>query len=242
MKMLLSMFLILLLVHLLAAVGFVAWLGASDRLNSQRVQEAVDLFRPTIAQQEQSEADAQLAAEKAAEARDQLILLNQTALGPKSIEDRLTENFEADEFDLHRLERLNAETEAIRRRLEQDKSLIAKQVAELEAKQAAFDELVRQRTEAMADEDFNRAVKTLEQLPAKQAAEMAKQYVAQGKTDEVVDYLAAMQLRKSAGILKSLKAPDEVALAAQLLEQLRLRGQDPFGQAGRDEPSEGPAS
>jgi hypothetical protein len=240
--MVLSMFLILLLIHLLAAVGFVGWLGASDRMNGQRIQEVVEVFRPTLAEEAEVEAEAEAAQRQAEAARDQLIRLNRVAVGPQTIEDRLAENFESDEFDLHRLERLNAETEAIRRRLAQDKQLIAKQLAELEAKQAAFDELVEQRTAAMADEDFKRAVDTLEQLPARQAKQMVQQYMAQGKIEEVVDYLAAMQLRKSAGVLKEFKAPQEIGQAAQLLEQLRLRGQDPFGQARADGEMEGPAS
>lgn len=231
MKSLLAAFLILLLLHLIAAVGFVGWLQASDRLDGERVAQAVDLFRPTLAQQAQTRADAEQAEADAAAARDQLLRLEKVANGPQTLEDRLMQNFEADELDLHRLERLQAETDAIRRRLDQDKKLISDQLAELEAQREEFDAIVAQRTAEMQDEDFRRAVKTLEQLPAKQAKEMVQQYMAAGDIDTVVDYLAAMQLRKSAGVLKAFKNPEEIPQATQLLEQLRVRGKDPFAPA-----------
>ena len=231
MKSLLAAFIILILVHLILAVGFVGWLQASNRLNGERVQQVVDMFKPTVAEVEQLKAEAEAAEAEAQAARDQLMRLESVAKGPQTLEDRLTMNFEADEFDLHRLERLNAETQAIRRRLDQDKALIAEELAALQARQDAFDELIERRTAAMRDEDFNRAVKTLEQLPPKQAKGVVQQYIADGQMEEVVDYLAAMQLRKSAGILKAFKSEEEIPTAATLLDELRNRGQDPFGQA-----------
>ena len=80
----------------------------------------------------------------------------------------------------------------------------------------------------MQDEDFKRAVKTLEQLPARQAKDVVQQMLGQGKLDQAVDYLAAMQLRKSAGVLKAFKSEAEVVQVTRLIEQLRLRGVDPM--------------
>ena len=54
--------------------------------------------------------------------------------------------------------------------------------------------------------------------------------IKQGKQDEVVEYLAAMQLRKSAAILDQFKADNEVPVAAQLLEASRTRGITPEGE------------
>lgn len=242
MKSLLAAFIILLLLHLILAVGFVGWLGASDRLDGQRVHQVVDMFKPTLAEVRQMRTEAEKAKAEAEAARDQLIRLESVAKGAKTLEDRLMENFEADEIDLHRLERLNAETEAIRRRLDQDKQLIADELAELQAQRKAFEELVARRTGAMQEEDFTRAVKTLEQLPPKQGKQMIQQYLAAGQTDDAVDYLAAMQLRKSAGILKAFKTDEEISQATMLLEALRTRGQDPFGQADAGNRSEQPSS
>lgn len=242
MKSLLAAFIILILIHLILAVGFVGWLQASNRIDGERVQAVVEMFKPTLAEVEQLKAEAEKAEAEAQAARDQLMRLESVAKGPQTLEDRLTMNFEADEFDLHRLERLNAETEAIRRRLDQDKQLIAKELAELQVRQEEFDELVERRTAAMRDEDFNRAVKTLEQIPAKQAKGMIQQYIAAGKMEDAVDYLAAMQLRKSAGILKAFKSEEEIPQAALILEELRNRGNDPFGQANATQASEQPAS
>ncbi|MBB6430741.1 hypothetical protein [Algisphaera agarilytica] len=242
MKSLLAAFIILILIHLILAVGFVGWLKASNRLDGERVQAVVEMFKPTIAEVDQLKAEAEAAEAEAAAARDQLMRLESVAKGPQTLEDRLAQNFEADEFDLHRLERLNAETEAIRRRLDQDKALIAQEWAALQEQQAIFEEMVKVRTASMRDEDFDRAVKTLEQLPPKQAKGVVQQYIADGQMEEVVDYLAAMQLRKSAGILKAFKSEEDIPQAAEILEQLRTRGKDPFGQATAGGTSEQPQS
>lgn len=228
MKTLVAAFVVLLLVHLILAVGFVGWLGATDRVNGERLQAVVDLFEPTIAQQEELQAEAEAAAAEARAARDQLMRLESVAAGPQTIEERLMENFEADEFDLHRLERLNAETEAIRLRLDQDKALIAEELAKLEAREREFEELLNRRTANMRDEDFERAYKTLEQLPPKQAKGVIEEYMAAGRLDDAVDYLAAMQLRKSAGILKAFKGEEDIENAALLIHKLRERGQVAF--------------
>ncbi|MEM8739788.1 MAG: hypothetical protein AAGG38_15105 [Planctomycetota bacterium] len=241
MKNLLAAFIVLVFLHLILAVGFVGWLGATNRIDPQRIQAAVDLFTPTLEQQAQREAEVRAAAEQAAAARDQLMRLNAVSQGPQTIEERLMENFEADEFDLHRLERLNTETQAIRRRLDQDKALIAEELADLEAREKTFAQLVARRTAEMQDEDFRRAVKTLEQLPPKQGKGVIENYLAQGRVDDAVDYLAAMQLRKSAGILKAFKTQPELAQAAMLIQKLRERGQDPFARAQPDAP-ESPTS
>lgn len=239
MKSLLSAFIILVFLHLIAAVGFVGWLGATDRVNGERLQLIVDTFKPTIGEEEQAEAEAEAAAAEAELVRQQLVRLESVSDGPKTLEDRLMENFENDEFDLHRLERLNAETEAIRRRLDQDKQLIAKEWAEFEQREAEFKEMVARRTAVMQQEDFKRAVKTLEQLPPKQAKQMMQEYIESGRIDDAVDYLAAMQMRKSAGVLKAFKAEEDIPQAAELLQKLRDRGKDPFGQANADTPGNG---
>jgi hypothetical protein len=54
-----------------------------------------------------------------------------------------------------------------------------------------------------------------------------------------VDYLAAMQMRKAAGVLKEFKTPQEVAQASELLELLRRRGVDPI--AGNTQPQQSKA-
>ncbi len=242
MKTLLVTIIVLVVLHLIAAAGFVGWLGASDRVSMERVRLVVDAFTPTLTEQARARAEAAAAEAEAAAARDRLMRLDRVAQGPETIEQRLMKNFEADEMDLHRLERLQAETEAIRRRLDQDKALIAEQLAALEAERAAFEAAVAERAGQMEDEDFRRAVRTLEQLPAKQAKAMIQQYLAADQVSEAVDYLAAMQLRKSAGVLKAFKDGPEIAQATLLLEELRTRGVDLPGAEAGDTLAQDPAS
>jgi hypothetical protein len=226
MKALISALIILILIHVLAAIGFVGWLSASDRLDRGRVNQVIELFSPTMAEQAAAEEEAAALQAQTEAARDQLLRLERVANGPKSVEDRLMENFEQDEIAMHRLERLQAETESIRRRLDQDKQLLAQQSQELEQKRRAFEEEVAMRSQEMQTEDFKRAVKTLEQLPPRQAKQVLQQIIAEGETEQAVDYLAEMQLRKSAGVLKAFKSEAEAAQVADLVERLRLRGVD----------------
>ena len=72
-------------------------------------------------------------------------------------------------------------------------------------------------------------VESYASLKPKLAKQAFLELIKQNKMDEVVEYLAAMQLRKSAAILNQFKADEEVPVAAQLLESLRLRGVTPDG-------------
>ncbi len=66
----------------------------------------------------------------------------------------------------------------------------------------------------------------LEQLKAKQAKSMMQQMIAAGQTEEVVDLLTAMNLRKAGSILREFKSEAEIAQANELLKHLRGRGVD----------------
>ncbi|MEM8495768.1 MAG: hypothetical protein AAF663_10320, partial [Planctomycetota bacterium] len=68
------------------------------------------------------------------------------------------------------------------------------------------------------------AVQTLEQLKGRQAKEMLQVLLDRDQQELVVDYLAAMNLRKSAGILKEFKGAEEAVQAMDIVEALRERG------------------
>ncbi len=212
--------------HLFAATTGFLWLAASDRLNRDRVEAVVDLFKPTITAQAQNEAEQERLANEAAAQQAQLIRMEEVANGPQSLEDRLAQKLQGDDFALHRLARMQEESSAIQTRLDQDRAYVDAQLNRLETERAAFEQAKLEHAELMQQADFKQAVKMLEQLKGRQAKTMLQNLLADGQMDLVVDYLAAMNLRKSAGVLKEFRTPEEAAVAMQILENLRKRGVD----------------
>lgn len=216
--------LILLLVHLLAVGGFVAWLGATDRLSEQRVKQVVDTFELTVQEEAQRKAEAERITAEAEENAKRAARLESVARGPRTFDDRLETEEQADELAMHRLERLHQETQDLRGQIERAKQVISEQKTQLQKERDAFDAFVEESTKQRQDEDFQKAVAMYEQLKPDQAKLMFQTLLNQGKTDDVVEYLAAMQLRKAAGVLKKFETPPEIEQATQLIEQLRERG------------------
>ncbi len=237
MRMLAGVIVTVVTLHLLAAAGGFVWLAASDRLDRDRLTAVVDLFRPTIAEQQMREAEAQAAEEEALAMQRHLIRMEDVADGPQSLEDRLARKLEGDDFALHRLARMQEESSAIQQRVDRDRAYVDAQLRRLATERQAFEETRQTYQEQMLDEDFRRAVKTLEQLKGKQAKQLLQNLLDAGELEQVVDYLAAMNLRKSAAILKEFKSDAEAAVAMEIVEALRLRGMaisDPQLAAGGD--------
>lgn len=226
---------ILLALHFLAGVGFAGWLYGTGRLDRDRWERVVELFSPTIAEEARlAEEAAKLEAEARAVA-ERAARLEAVADGPQTLTDRLAFEERADEFAIHRIERLQRETDDLRGQVERAKEMLAEQKAQLDAEREAFDSFVSETTEKMKAEDFQHAVQVYEQLKPRQSKQMLEQLLAEGKSDEVVDYLAAMQLRKAAAVLKEFKTPAEIATAATLIESLAARGVYPVSGAAATE-------
>ena len=223
--------LIVLALHVVAAAGFVGWLHTSGRLNEQRVKQVVDIFRITIEEQAQKEAEAAALAEQTHKVAEHAARLEAVADGPRTMQDRLASELQADELAMHRFERMQRETEDLRSQIERAKTLISKQKAELQAQRADFEAFVKKQTDLQRDEDFQQAVQMYEQLRPKQVKEMFQQLLAQGQTEDVVQYLAAMQLRKAGKVLTEFKEGEEIAQATKLVELLKERGVYPLADA-----------
>ena len=90
----------------------------------------------------------------------------------------------------------------------------------------SFEQAVSREAKLKEDKDFQQTVKMYQQLKAKQVKQIFQQLLAQGMTGQVVEYLAAMQIRKAAAVIREFKSPNEVVQAANLLQSLRERGLD----------------
>jgi len=241
----------LLVVHLLAALGLVAWLGATERLSEERVERVVDIFRPTLEQERQQEKEAAEAEKQAREQAERLAWLESASDGPLTIADRLRAERQASELRMQRTQKLQAEIAQLKDHLERVKGEIAQQKKQLEQERESFEAYRERERQLRRDENFQQAVRLYEQLKADQAKQMLLNLIresqakaAQASQEEsesrrqaleaeseqqmerVIDYFAAMQQRKAAAILEEFETEQELLLATQIIEKLRRRGLD----------------
>lgn len=227
MKTLRQVFTALLVIHFLLLIAGVAWLRSSGRLNGDRLRRVGEMFRPTIAQESAAREEKERADKEDHEKAVEAARLESVGAGPVTISDRLRTDEEKDTVALQRIERLKRETADLRAQLEVYKGLLSKQKEELEAERAAFNELKAKEEQLRNDTDFQQAVAMYEKLRPKQAKEMFQVLIKDGKKPQVIDYLAAMQLKKASDVLKEFKSAEEVAQATELVQRLRERGIDP---------------
>lgn len=219
---------LLLLLHAMALVGFVGWLKVSGRLDRQRLVRTREIYTLTLAQEkQQAEQATQLASETKAKALEAARLESIAANGAVSLAERLKADQQADDMAMQRVERLQRDIADLRRQLVLAKDLLAKQKAELEAQRQEFEAAAKRERDLHDQADFQQAVQTYEQLKPRQVKEMFQTLIKEGKTRDVIDYLAAMQLRKAAAVLKEFKTPEEIPQATDLVQRLRERGVDP---------------
>ncbi len=223
MRTLFTAFILVLVINTLALGALAGWLGATGRLNKDRVRDAVAVFNHTIDEQAKLAEEAEQAELEAQEMVERDLRMQQVAGGPLTPEARLQSIQVVDEKQRALLERQKVEAEALRRQLNSQQRLIEQKIAELDTKQQAFETAIATKIEAMQDQDFKEAIAMLEGIPPKQAKQVIQQWLTGGAQEQVVDYLSAMEERKAAKVLKEFKLPNEVAQAATLIEKLRQR-------------------
>ena len=204
------------------------WLKSSGRLDRERLSRVKAIFVHTITdEKQQAEQTAQAADETKQKAIEAVRLESVANNGPVSVADRLKADAQVDDIAMQRVERLQRDIADLRNQLVKAKDLLAKQKADLDAQRKAFEDEVKDELARRDKADFQQAVKTYEQLKPEQVKEMFQTLMGEGKTVDVVDYLAAMQLRKAAAVLKEFKSPSEIPQATDLVQRLRDRGIDP---------------
>jgi len=223
--------------NLLALLGLSGWLVATQRIDISRVRAIRESLQETIPQQqtrEEQEAKALEEQQKKAEADAR------ASKPPMTASEKVAVRLEATELDMQRLKKLQSDIEAIQTniRLQQDK--LAADRLELETQRKAFeDERVLVEGKAK-DEQFKKTLATFEAIEPKQAVSTLREILGQSVTPPTPDaplspkaaeqwktglmYLNAMSSEKRSSML-GLFAKSDPALAARLLEGLRLLGQ-----------------
>jgi hypothetical protein len=215
---------LLLLINALLMAGAAGWLYRSGRLDQERIDRIREMLSITIQQEKEQEMQAQALEEQSRQQALEIARLESVSDGPITLADRLHSEQLGDELAVQRIERLRRDISDMRRQLRLAKDLLAKQHAELSTQREAFEQAVERQTKLKRDEDFQQTVQMYQKVKPKQAKGMFQELLSQGKAEQVVDYLSAMQLRKAAAVLKEFKKPDEIVQATDLLQRLRERG------------------
>ena len=215
---------IFLVIHLIAAMFFVGWLRSSDRLNKPRMDSLVAMFRVTITDEQAKLEETAEAEEEQRQAMRELARLEEVAHGLTSVDDRLRTDYEDEEVGLQKLEWTKRAIVDLLQNLEKTKAELLRLKKENKTERDAFDKAVADRAEMLADESFQQAVKLYENLDPELARQSFLELIKQDKENHVVDYLAAMQLRKAAKVLGQFEGPKDVAVATRLIQRLRERG------------------
>jgi len=225
MRTLFTSFILVLLVNAIAIGGLLGWLGATGRLSKERVKQAAAVFNLSIDQEQALAKEQAQSEQQEREMFEKTMRLQQVAGGPVTPQDRIDSIQRVDDTQRDIIKRTEEESAALKRYIAAQQKKIDSLLADLQAKQKAFDEAVASKMDQMKSEDFREAVSMLEGIPAKQAKAVLQQLLKDGDQNQVVSYLSAMEERKAAGVLKEFKDPNELAQAAQLIEQLRQRSE-----------------
>jgi flagellar motility protein MotE (MotC chaperone) len=208
------------LANLLAIVGFVAWLSATDRLNRERVTAVRTLFAGTV-----TEAASQKAAEvdAAKKAEAQQLEAARMAKPAASAEEKIQRDRAADEVNHQSKLRLDSELRSLQEFLVRENERLQKWEIELKSRQQTFESQRKAIHEVEGTEQFKKVLATLGGVKAKEAQSMLSELLAQGKQAEVIAYLNSMDERTRSKIVAEFNkiAPP---VAAELLEGLRTYG------------------
>lgn len=204
--------------NLLGVGAFLGWLGATGRLNGERIGEVREMLRETMAQQKEREKKAadeteakRLAAEEEAKKKE----------APLSASESLQIAGQSDELRRQALERMRREAEDLRRTLTRERDEVDRALARLGEERAAFEAMRARIIEVEGTEQFEKALRLYETLKPDQTKAAFQALIDRGEIDQVVSYLNAMQGRAASKVLAEFT---DASVAADLLERLRTRG------------------
>ncbi|QDU33170.1 hypothetical protein KS4_12150 [Poriferisphaera corsica] len=220
----------LLLAHMVLLLAGMGWLAASGRLNRERFDNAVEIFKLTIEDQANQEETQFAEAQKADEQLQEALRLQSASNGSQSFDQYLGRSQASAEVAMEQYARLTREIKDLERRIQVDKQIIEQQKKKLKEDRDTLEQDRIRYANGNSDEDFQRTVTMFTKIPSKQAKQIMQQMLMEDKLNDIVDYLNAMGSTKSAGVLREFKSPAEIDQAKQIIERIRTRGQLAQGQ------------
>ncbi|MFT5424225.1 MAG: hypothetical protein ACI89L_002019 [Phycisphaerales bacterium] len=219
MKLIWNVIAVLCFLNVVALLGIFGWLANSGRLNESRVQEVASIFTDSVEVEQAAVAKAERA--EAAAVQLEMELPDRP---PVTAEDQLAMRVLQSAVDRQQVQRLSREISDLQSTLQRERELLDKKRAQLEADQAEFSAMRSQIAQSEGAEQFRKALTTIESVSPKAAKDMLMELIRTGSRDEAVGYLDAMQDRSRTKVISELVKSTETALAAELLEELRVRG------------------
>lgn len=216
MKSLWSVVSFLAVVHLLALILFLGWLYGTDRLSVERVRNVRELFAMTMTDEKMQKEEQEQAPEENQENESSMFQMSST----RQIE-LLTD---VQRQELMATQRMKDESEMHSRQFSLLNQKIALEREEFETERRRWEEATGADRERKTNEQFAQTVSQYESLPAKQGKQILIELINSGSREQAVAYLDAMKPRAASKILKEFKSPEEIILAAELLEELRIFG------------------
>lgn len=216
MKSLWSVVSFLAVVHLLALLLFLGWMYNTDRLNFERVRSVRDVFTMTIAEEKiQKEEQERETAE--VQERDSSMFQMSSSRQIEMLADVQRQEFFA-------TRRMKDESEMHARQFSLLNQKIALEREAFEEERSRWEEATGADRERKSNEQFTQTVSQYESLPPKQGKQILIELIKFGDREQAVAYLDAMKPRAASKIFKEFKSPEELVLAAELLEELRVFG------------------
>lgn len=216
MKSLWSVVSFLAVVHLLALLGFLGWMYGSDRLSLERVRTVRELFAMTMTDEKMQKEEQERETTVNPERDSSMFQMSST----RQIE-LLTD---VQRQELLATQRMKDESEMHARQFSLLNQKIASEREEFEEERRRWEEATGADRERKTNEQFTQTVIQYESLPAKQGKQVLIELINIGNREQAVAYLDAMKPRATSKILKEFKSPEEIILAAELLEELRIFG------------------
>lgn len=195
-------------------LGLVGWLVVSGRLDKNRATEIRTMLSETI------EAQTAREAEEAAPPEGE----EEQLPDPLSIEQHLEAAQEAGDVELQRRLRDQQNNLRMMESLRREQRELDEARDQFQAERDAFNAMRERLAQIEGDEQFRKSLGVYEGMKAPDAATNLLSLLGEGKRDEVVSYLDAMDERKRIKIFTELTKNAQNGLAAQLLEDLRTRG------------------
>lgn len=216
--------------NVIALAILFGWLGATNRLSPERLEDARTIFVQTVAQEQ---ADEKQAAQRQAAAQAAAAEQAEVGTPPITAEQRMAIIQEYSELVNQRTARARRETQDMINTLMKDQARFLEERKAFEKERDDFQKM-REKIAALEGSDqFQKALTIYESVKPDVAAAMLGTLIEQGEVEQVVSYLNAMKPRNASKVVASFESQDP-KLAADLLERLRTHGL--VAQASEDGP------
>jgi hypothetical protein len=214
MKKLLTVIAWTLALNFLAAVGGIAWLYSTKRLDRDKVHQIKDLvFAPATQPAAEIKSDARDATTQPTLRLEEMMAKVSGRSASEQVE------FMQSAFDSQRLllDRRYQDLQNQRKTLEQVKSQIDKNREKLLADQKALATAQEEQAKLLTDKGFQDTLNLYTSMPPKQA----KSVFMTMTDDTMIQYLRVMEPRTATKIVKEFKTPAETERIAKVMEKMR---------------------